>query len=161
MPRAGTPDAPANSMTTTEQPDPFGTSMRAFRVPSGPRAGFWIRFFAMTLDGLVLLVPFMVTAVATGVSTGRTVFWLLFMAYFTLLEGGPSGQSLGKRACGIRVVDLLTGEPIGRGRALIRALGRLVSFVAFLLGYLWMVVDREKQTWHDKMARSVVVPVRG
>jgi uncharacterized RDD family membrane protein YckC len=29
----------------------------------------------------------------------------------------------------------------------------------FLLGYFWMLWDNGKQTWHDKMARSFVVPV--
>jgi uncharacterized RDD family membrane protein YckC len=28
-----------------------------------------------------------------------------------------------------------------------------------LLGYLWMLWDKERQTWHDKFANSVVVPV--
>jgi uncharacterized RDD family membrane protein YckC len=28
----------------------------------------------------------------------------------------------------------------------------------FLLGYLWMLWDSEKQTWHDKAANAVVVP---
>jgi uncharacterized RDD family membrane protein YckC len=36
----------------------------------------------------------------------------------------------------------------------------IVSAVVFLLGYLWMIWDSEKQTWHDKVAGSVVVPAR-
>ena len=27
------------------------------------------------------------------------------------------------------------------------------------LGYFWMLWDGEKQTWHDKLATTVVVPV--
>jgi len=34
-----------------------------------------------------------------------------------------------------------------------------VSWVVFLLGYLWMLWDSEKQCWHDKFAGDVVVPV--
>jgi uncharacterized RDD family membrane protein YckC len=34
----------------------------------------------------------------------------------------------------------------------------IVSAIVFLLGYLWMLWDPEKQTWHDKAAGSVVVP---
>jgi uncharacterized RDD family membrane protein YckC len=33
----------------------------------------------------------------------------------------------------------------------------LVS-VIFLIGYLWMLRDEERQTWHDKVASSIVVP---
>jgi uncharacterized RDD family membrane protein YckC len=32
-----------------------------------------------------------------------------------------------------------------------------VSQLALLLGYLWMLWDPNKQTWHDKVAQSVVV----
>ncbi len=34
-----------------------------------------------------------------------------------------------------------------------------MSAIVLLLGYLWMLWDKENQTWHDKMATSVVVPV--
>ena len=40
--------------------------------------------------------------------------------YFVYFEGGPTGQTLGKRALGIRVIDLNTGGSIGYARALVR-----------------------------------------
>jgi uncharacterized RDD family membrane protein YckC len=79
--------------------------------------------------------------------------------YFTYFEGGPRGQTVGKMALSIRVIDLKGGGSIGFGRAFIRQLVRIVSGAVILLGYLWMLWDREKQTWHDKAAGSVVVPV--
>ena len=81
------------------------------------------------------------------------------IAYYTMLEGGPKGQTLGKMALGIRVIDLARGGPIGYGRGFIRYIGRIASAIVLLLGYLWMLWDPEKQTWHDKFAGSVVVPV--
>jgi uncharacterized RDD family membrane protein YckC len=33
-----------------------------------------------------------------------------------------------------------------------------LSGIVCLLGYLWMLWDKEKQTWHDKLATTVVVP---
>lgn len=78
------------------------------------------------------------------------------IVYLTVLEGGARGQTIGKRALGIRVVSHAAGAPIGRVRAFIRYVGRYVSSI-LLLGYLWMLFDREKQTWHDKMAGSIVV----
>jgi len=48
--------------------------------------------------------------------------------------------------------------PIGYGRAFVRWLVSLVSGFVILIGYLWMLWDSEKQTWHDKAANSVVVP---
>lgn len=81
------------------------------------------------------------------------------LVYEAVLTGGPSGQTIGKRAMGIRVIDFDTGGPIGKGRAVGRALFRSFFSGFFLLGYLWMLWDREKQTWHDKIVRAVVVPV--
>ena len=79
------------------------------------------------------------------------------IAYYTYLEG-TSGQTLGKKALGIRVVDLGGGGSIGFGRAFLRYIGRIVSAIPLFLGYFWMLWDKEKQTWHDKFANSVVVP---
>jgi uncharacterized RDD family membrane protein YckC len=144
-------------MTTTQQPDPFGATPPQTKGPSGPRAGFWIRFAAWFLDGLVLSVPYIVIVVALGAPSGLNL--LVGAVYFTVLEGSPSGQTLGKKVCGIRVIDFATGGPIGFGRAFIRWIGRFVSGIVLLLGYFWMLWDREKQCWHDKMANDVVVPV--
>jgi uncharacterized RDD family membrane protein YckC len=58
----------------------------------------------------------------------------------------------------IRVIDANTGGSIGYGRAAIRWLMKIVSGLACLIGYLWMLWDKEKQTWHDKVAGSYVVP---
>jgi uncharacterized RDD family membrane protein YckC len=144
-------------MTTTQQSDPFGPPQA--KGPSGPRAGFWIRWAASLLDGVILAVPYVVLIVVIRSGAAFALFLVISAAYYSLQEGGPSGQTLGKKALGIRVIDFATGGPIGYGRGFIRWIGRTVSAVVFFLGYLWMLWDREKQAWHDKMANDVVVPV--
>lgn len=125
---------------------------------SGPRAGFWRRFAAALIDGIVIaIVAFVLAAALKGV--GSALSLLFSIAYFTYFEGGPTGQGLGKRALGIRVVDFDTGGPIGYPRGFLRWIGRIVSDIPIGLGYFWMLWDREKQTWHDKLANDVVVPV--
>ncbi len=123
---------------------------------SGPRAGFWQRFAAVFIDGVILVVIEFVLIAVFKSAVGSVLTWVVGVAYFTYFEGGPRGQTLGKRAIGIRVVDFDTGGPIGYGRAFIRYIGRLVSAIVIYIGYLWMLWDREKQTWHDKFARSRV-----
>ena len=125
---------------------------------SGPRAGFWQRFGAAFLDGLLLGIVSGVLQLALK-SVGYGLGILVAIAYYTYFEGGETGQTLGKRTLGIRVVDFETGGPIGYPRGFIRYIGRYVSAIVLLLGYLWMLWDREKQTWHDKFAGSVVVPL--
>ena len=126
--------------------------------PSGPRSGFWRRFAAAFIDGIILsIVYFIISAlISDNAATGLNL--VISAGYYTYLEGGASGQTLGKKALGIRVIDLSGGGPIGYGRGFIRWIGRIVSAIPLGLGYFWMLWDKEKQTWHDKFAGSVVVP---
>ena len=127
--------------------------------PSGPRAGFWRRFAAKLIDGILLgIVDLILLAIFP-----RGLYYALSLivnyGYYTYLEGRQQGQTVGKMALGIRVYDFARGGPIGYGRAFIRWIGRIVSSVAVFIGYLWMLWDKERQTWHDKFANAVVVPV--
>jgi len=133
---------------------------------SGPRAGFWARFGAVVIDGLVIvIVPAIVIVIGAVANSGAIIIlgYLLLVVggigYEIYFHGGSTGQTIGKRALGIRVVDFNTGGPIGYGRATLRLIGRYISGVVCYLGYLWMLWDDEKQCWHDKMANDVVVPV--
>jgi uncharacterized RDD family membrane protein YckC len=125
--------------------------------PRGPRAGFWRRLGAALIDGLITAIVVGILSAALR-GAGYALGIVLSIAYFVYFEGGASGQTLGKRALGIRVIDAETGGPIGYGRAFIRWVGRILSTIPIYLGYLWMLWDREKQTWHDKLAGDVVVP---
>ncbi len=127
---------------------------------SGPRASFWRRLVAGLIDGLIVYIVYLLIAFVVKNSGALTAIGaLLGLAYTTYLEGGVTGQSIGKRLMGTRVVDATTGGPIGYGRGAIRYVVGVVSGVACALGYLWMLWDGEKQTWHDKASSSYVVPV--
>jgi uncharacterized RDD family membrane protein YckC len=127
---------------------------------SGPRAGFWRRFAAMLLDGIVLLIPVgILLAIFGNGALYQLLTTLLYIAYYVYFEGGPKGQTVGKMALGIRVYDFRQGGSIGYGRAFVRYIARILSAIPLFLGYFWMLWDKEKQCWHDKLAASVVVPV--
>jgi uncharacterized RDD family membrane protein YckC len=137
-------------------------------------AGWGRRFAAYCLDSLILLLPFFVAIPLlivggeeendAAAAIGFVVFALAFVAqpvYFTVLTGRESGQTLGKRAVGLRVMDARTGARIGYGRAFVRWLLQVVfwnaCFVPGILDNLWPLWDDQRQTWHDKGANSVVV----
>jgi uncharacterized RDD family membrane protein YckC len=144
-------------MTVTQQPEHFAaTAQEIPEAPRGPRAGFWRRFAASLLDAL-LITTCSLPLIVIDVTLYKVVNLLAQAVYYTLLEGGPRGQTIGKRALGIRVVSLSNGEPIGYARGLIRYIGRYPSFFVFLIGYLRMLWHADRQTWHDKMAGAVVV----
>ncbi len=143
-----------------EAPAVPASEMQAASGPSGPRSGFWTRFGAWLVDFLVLLVPSVaVTLILGNTAAANAITTLIGLAYYVYFEGGPTGQTIGKRTLGIRVIDLRAGGSIGYGRAVVRYIVRFFSGIVLLIGYLWMIWDREKQTWHDKAATSVVVPV--
>jgi uncharacterized RDD family membrane protein YckC len=94
-------------------------------------------------------------AVLLGLVGLAFMVWL-YVYYFR--REGRTGFTWGRKAMGIRVVDAGTGGPIGGGRAFGRYL--FASFISgniCLLGYLWALWDPRHQTWHDKVATSVVV----
>jgi uncharacterized RDD family membrane protein YckC len=105
-------------------------STQLCRVPAGSTWALW---------GLIT---------AAGVVAG--------ILYYGLMEG-RTGQTLGKRAMSIKVIDVANGAPIGVGRAIGRHFSKVLSAIPCGLGYLWMLWDPSKQTWHDKIVRSYVV----
>ena len=125
--------------------------------PSGPRASFFTRLVAYFIDAVIVGVAGLVLGFVGG-RLGSVLALFVGLAYFAYFEGSASGQTVGKRVMDIRVIDFAAGGPIGPGRAAVRYLMRIVSGFVCLLGYLWMLWDPERQTWHDKVGNSVVVP---
>lgn len=130
----------------------------ARRPEFGPPANFAQRLVAYVVDVILLNVATLVIQLAVPGGAGVIVSLSIFVAYFTLSEGS-SGQTLGKRVVGIRVVDFERRTTIDLLRALVRTVGRWISGLVLLLGYLWMLWDRDRQTWHDKLASTAVVVV--
>jgi uncharacterized RDD family membrane protein YckC len=126
--------------------------------PTGPRASFFRRLGAWLIDGIILGVVSVVLQLALGRLPGEGIGALIGIAYLGFFEGSASGQTIGKRALGIRVIDYRTGGSIGYGRAVLRYFARIVSAIPCGLGYFWMLWDKERQTWHDKLISDVVVP---
>ena len=82
---------------------------------------------------------------------------LLFLAYFIGFYVWR-GTTLGGLVLGLKVVRL-DGRPIDFACALVRGLGAVFSGIAAGLGFFWCAWDTERQTWHDKLAGTVVVRV--
>jgi uncharacterized RDD family membrane protein YckC len=119
-------------------------------------AGFWRRFAAWLIDAILLGVVDTVLRLILG-NAGTGIGFVVSAAYFTYFHGAR-GQTPGDAALSIKIVD--KGGPadvIGYGRAFIRWLVSIASGLVILLGYLWMIWDRDKQTWHDKAANSIVL----
>jgi uncharacterized RDD family membrane protein YckC len=139
-------------------------------------AGFWRRFAATLVDGLVIGLPFFVLQRAVlgvlGYEAAGTValgFGLLqlavTLAYFARWESAASGATFGKKLLGIRVIDE-TGRQVSFGRALARNLGKILSSAICGLGFLFVAFTMRKCAWHDSLAgclvvKSASIPVAG
>ena len=134
--------------------------MQSVGVSGGARAGFWRRFAAAFIDGIFLGVASGILRAILGTGPGSGLGFLVSAVYFTAFIGAERGQTLGQMALGIRVIGFDTGGSIGYGRAFLRWVVSLVSAIVLLLGYFWMLWDKEKQCWHDKAANDIVVPVQ-
>jgi len=144
------------------------------------KAGFFARFAAWFLDGVAVgLVGWLIVMVmlSLGVVAGSAadmgdplaavltgtlsvLFIVIALAiqfvYFGYLWSG-SGQSLGMKLLGIRVVHQ-GGEDLSFVQAGLRGtIGYWISGFFFSLGYLWAAFDANQEAWHDKLFDTWVV----
>lgn len=112
-----------------------------------------VALFAALVLGASIAVWTWAPEESSGISVAVIV---VAVVWYRFKWEGAGGSPL-RRAMGVWIVDETTLEPIGTRRGSIRALVRLVSEFVLYLGYVWMIWDPKRQTWHDKAVRSIVV----
>ncbi|TSC87942.1 MAG: hypothetical protein G01um101416_257 [Microgenomates group bacterium Gr01-1014_16] len=122
------------------------------------KAGFVIRGAAYLVD--IFLATLLVSPLIVLLGNNRgeidMIAGLMFMVYSSLATG-MYGMTLGKRFFHLRVVTE-DGTKVGMGKAFLReTLGKILSTLVFSLGYFWIIWDKNKQGWHDKIAKTFVV----
>ena len=82
---------------------------------------------------------------------------MIISIFYYIYFIGAKGQTLGKMALNIKVVNEETNEAPGYLSAFLREfIGKFFSLF-FFLGFLWVIWDKKKQGWHDKIAHTIVV----
>lgn len=76
-----------------------------------------------------------------------------------LFRQGTTGQTVGKQAMDIAVLDATTAQPIGPGMTFVRQIAHVLDFLPCLMGYLWPVWDGEKRTFADMIMNTRVFRV--
>ena len=129
-------------------------------------AGFWQRFAAFAIDGLivtVISVPLMVLLFGAEYFSlaSATRAWDLATALVAAVAvigfWRYCGATPGKLAMDIKIVDAKTGARPSTARLVVRFLCYFLSAAPLYLGFFWIAIDRRKQGWHDKIARTVVI----
>jgi uncharacterized RDD family membrane protein YckC len=81
---------------------------------------------------------------------------LAWVAYNRWMIAGRTGQSLGKRVTKIRLIGEETRAPVGALNAFIRDLVHILDGLT-VVGYLWPRWDDRKQTFGDKIMKTIVI----
>ncbi|WP_280377645.1 RDD family protein [Nocardia wallacei] len=79
----------------------------------------------------------------------------------TVVVQGLTGRTLGKFVTGQRLIDPGTGRAVGVGRAFLRQLAHTVDALPCYLGFFWPLIDEQRRTFADMVAKTVVVRGRG
>jgi len=114
-----------------------------------PRAGFWLRTLATGLD--LMLVGMVMTVVFH-----QARWFLLAWVVYHLVLWSWRGTTVGGIVFGLKIVRT-DGQPINFAVALVRLLGAFFSAAALGLGFFWAGWSRDKQSWHDKIAGTIIV----
>ena len=124
----------------------------------GQRAGGYL------IDGAVMVPAIIIAVLLFGHGTFANLLAFLFylagivaVYYNRWFLGGKTGQTWGRKALGIRLVSEETGQPIGAGMAFVRDLCHFLDTLACYVGWLFPLWDAKRQTFADKILRTVVV----
>ncbi len=145
-----------------------------------PYAGFWVRAAARVVDLVLIIATFNLIYLAdrlgsdagwwagSGIGEGDTgdgftpsnvlrgMFFLGFPIFYYVYLHGSCGQTFGKMALKIKVINE-DGTPLDYRKAFLRWLGYFLCDLTFNIGYLWAAFDARKQGLHDKVCKTLVI----
>src|SRR5688572_7211372 len=124
--------------------------------------GFWIRFLAYFVDGLILGVGGLIVLVAAAFAGDAFALLATLIViigpfvYFAALQSSARQATYGKALVGLKVADN-GGNRISFPRSLARELAKLISAFPLMIGFLLAAFAKRKQALHDMVASTVVV----
>lgn len=130
-------------------------------------AGFWIRFLALFVDGIILNLLNIPVRMAIGFGSNqpavqmRIVFLSISLsmaisAAYDIFFVGRFGATPGKMALRLRIVRP-NGEKVTYARACGRYFGKLLSSLTLLIGYIMAAFDEQKRSLHDRICDTRVI----
>ena len=129
--------------------------------------GFWSRFWASMIDMLILMmiiypIFYMIYGSSFIERAGEfsilnNIINILFPFIAVIVLWRSKGATPGKMFIKATIVDQVTlGKPSTK-QLIVRYFAYILSAIPLFLGYFWAGWDKRKQTWHDKLAHTVVV----
>lgn len=116
-----------------------------------------VGFFSM----VVVMSLFSIENVEAGSLVAKLFFPYLLLLSFIFYGWfwTHGGQTLGMRAWKLQLITD-KGSQVGWGQAFFRFCYSIISWIPLGAGYLWMLVDTEKKTWHDKISHTCIIDLK-
>lgn len=115
-------------------------------------SGFWRRFVASFLDGLIMLIP----AWLLGMLVPYVGGIILGLLYKPVFEASALKATPGKAMMGMTVLSE-SGQRLTLKQAYIRYFCSILSGLVLGIGYFMNLFTAKRQTLHDMIAECVVV----
>jgi len=168
------PPGPAIRALPTQDYTPWLTRALAFVIDILPFAVVWGIGIAITIatQQTACITDITQYAInqycATQNSTlGMVAQWLasiiglLYLIWNYGYQQGTTGSSIGKSVMKFKVVSEVTGQPLGFGMSVVRALAHFIDAIICFIGFLFPLWDSKRQTLADKVMTTVCLPIDG
>lgn len=143
-----------------------------------PWAAWHLRVAAALVDAALALPFFVVSLILTSVvddpesnvvidlvclllSLANVIGYLGFSFWNQIIRQGRCGATLGKQCFGLLVLSKNNARPIGALLTFARYWAHVLDALPLMIGYLWPLVDKEKQTFADKIVNTAVLKLPG
>lgn len=121
------------------------------------KASLGARLIALIIDSIVVAIAGGIAVAVVGDQIlGIGVGFIVGLVYNWYFWTQNNGQTPAKSVLGIRVVDK-SGGSVNSLQAIVRYIGYYINTFLLFVGWLWAIVDSEKQGLHDKLAGTYVV----
>lgn len=159
---AETEQVVAQEPVAAEPVTPPATPQAPMETGNVNYATFIERFLAVLIDAVIIMIVGVILGTIFGQDSpiAQLLNMLVAMGYYVYMVG-TYGATFGKRAMNIKIVKEGGGEQVNYVDAFLREIvGKFISGIVFFVGYLWMLWDPKKQTWHDKIAKTIVIKTK-
>ena len=120
------------------------------------------RILSALIDGLIIsVVAFILRIIISSLFIDIFMWAIVLLVYVAVMTIQGKGQTVGQMALNLRTADKTTGANLDPGKAFARsgvmAALSIVCGIPLLIDVLSPLWDKEKETWHDKVANSCVI----
>lgn len=142
-------------------PPPGDVPPPAYGAPPAGVGGYQVaewpqRALAFVIDVIApsIVIYLFFVIVGAVLDAGGIIFlgWIAAIAWVLYnygYVGGTTGQSMGKKIAGIKLINVSTGQPVGAGMGIARYFVHILDSIPCYIGFLWPLWDAEKRTFAD------------